>query len=720
MLISLGLGLQAQDRSGGDPFVTTTTISISDFSRDRTLFDSGVAVGRNLASVPISGTATAGQIIEYRILPDSGSPTAWAVLATADVAGDWFSTIDLPRSDSWMRVEVRNQSEIVRLRTTTYDTLTPEPLLDDSSVQAMWIEGSVPSIVHLSDATPQSSPLAAFANVLMEERPGEKFALVFHAVAGTGLRALVDDADTNRLWAEDALLHAFATADGQSVGLPAMSWFASPGSVADAYEEAFLPLFTGKRIDGSDVIFPATISYGASSSYQADHWFGEFYDTADTRWIAYGPHRFDIYEDMQAATQTASGSSQFNLVNKQAARESWRSLAGNPLAAGTFLPLGLEPLTYVNGRDDGVGSWTDISHPAGNTDDGAPALARLTAHAILQAAGLSAWSVPEFDNSYWEPSGAYAEFWSSAGPVTTTRQARSEAALPNTFPHWTDVFGWQINGLPAERVEIAAGRVRVYPNDVSFTASDVVNFGEGGASGMIKFPEDAQAGVHKDLPIVNVGAARIEGIPVRPLPTAAVLANPLVPTNTSFVTSATGPRFEDTQTLGSGVGAMQFEFRLAISVPASGARTIMTTTGNYLRLEILPNRALRLRVRDTGGTVHLNGVATSSGLINDQVTHDIKIAIDLVAGYTRMWVDDVLVIDQGFTSTTPELPSNRILVLMATYGGAYQVEGEIYFLKTWKTANFDGSEPVATPYKVVEGTPAVVNADPWKQGTDAT
>ncbi len=743
MFISLGVGLHAQDAPSGETLVVTTTLSVSDFSRDRTLFDSGVAVGRDAAMVPVSGMNTPGEIVEYRLLPDSGAPTPWVALGGSDGSGTWSASISVPKSNNWLRFEVRNQSEpyvramtshrfgvghvialwgqseIVRLRTTTYDTLQPEPLLDGDSVQAMWMDGGTPVVEHLSDANPQTSALAAFANVLMAEQPGDKFAIVFQAVAGTGLRALVDDTDASRSWSEDAALHAFATADGQSVGLPAMSWFASPGSVAGTYEEAFLPLFTGKLIDGSSVTFPAAITHGASS-YQADHWFGELYDPADTRWIAYGPHRFDITEDMANATQTALGGSQANMVNKQAARESWRALIENPIAAGYFLPLGLEPLTYVNGRDDGLGSWTDMSHPAGNTDDGAPNLARLTAHAILQSAGFSSWSVPEFDASHWEPDGSYVELWTSAGSITTIRQARDEPALSETFPHWTNVLGWQINGQPAERVELVNGRVRVYPNNAAFVAGDVLNFGEGGASGMIKFPEDAQNATYKDLPIVDVGAHGLEGVPLRPLPDVSVLANPLVPTNTSFVTTAAGPWFEDPNTLGSGVSAIQFSMKMAISVPTSGARTLFATTGNYLRLEVLPNRAMRLRVRDNGGTVHLDGVATSSGLVSDGVTHKIVVSIDLSAGYARIWLDDVLVIDETFVSATPELPSNRILSLLATFGGSYQTEGTVYFAKIWYAATSDGSDPTVSAHKIVEGAASAINLDAWKKGSNAT
>src|SRR5690606_40894477 len=97
------------------------------------------------------------------------------------------------------------------------------------------------------------------------------------------------------------------TADGQHVGLAAMSWFAAPGSLGSAYGEAMFPLFSGKTIAGATVTFPATISYGAGLSYHADHWFGELYDYTRTRWVPYGPHRFDIDAEMQRSEERRVG-----------------------------------------------------------------------------------------------------------------------------------------------------------------------------------------------------------------------------------------------------------------------------------------------------------------------------------------------------------------------------------------------------------------------------
>lgn len=742
MTILLGLALTQQGVRDSTPFVPATQVTLDSFSRDKTLFDSGAAFGRNTADIPLRGTGTAGEVVQLRLIRDDGTVTPWTDAATIGPDGNWSAVASHARHPAWITPQVRiksepatgaagayrfgvghvvalwGQSEVVRIRSVAHDKLPAETLLADDMVQVIWTDGA-PVVKHLSDADPHTAAVAAMANVFMAERPDDKVAIAFHAISGTGLRQLVDDGDAARSWADDAALHAFATADGQHVGLPAMSWFASPGALGDNFDDAFFPLFTGRTLDGTAVTFPSQITYGTGGSYTADHWFGELYDPAHTRWVPFGPHRFDIGEDMQNATVTAVGAEHDNLRNKQAARQAWRNMVVNQHAGDWFLPMGLEPLAYRNGVADGAGGWIDQSHPADDHDDGAALYARLTAHAVLQAAGLTGWSVPEFDMCTWEPSGAYVEVWSSAGPITTLREARSELPLGSTYAHWTDVFGWQINGAPATRAELSAGRVRIYPEAGAFTATDMISFGEGGGTGAVKFPEDLYAETYKNLPMVDVGAARVEGIGVRPLPQASVLANTLIAAEPSFTTGPSGPHFKDTVSLGAGVGSIQFALDVAMTVPPSGSRTLMTTTGNYLKLEVLPSGSLRVSVRDADGVVKVNNVQTASGVITSMARARVVLAIDMAVGFARIWVNETLVMDEVFAPGSGLLPNNRILLLLATANGSYQVEGTVHQLSVWKDSTDDGSDPAGGSYKTLVGPAATVNADAWKLGADA-
>lgn len=742
MIIQLGLGLTHRSTADGTVFVPQTQIAITPFTRDKTLFDSGAAFGRNAASVPLRGTGTAGETVQLRLIFDDGASTPWEDLVQVAPDGQWQGTATQARSATWIRPEVRiksepvtrqasttrfgvghvialwGQSEIVRIRSEAHDLSSAAPLLADDMVQAIFSDGA-PVVKHLTAADPHTAALAAMANTFLATRANDKVAVVFQAKSGTGIRALVDDSDTGRDWADDAALHAFATADGQHVGMPAMSWFASPGALGDLYDDSLFPLMTGKMLDGTPVAFPTTLNTGTGLEFTANHWFGELYDPAHTRWVPYGPHRFDIGEDMQSATVTALGAQQDNLSNKQQAREAWRSMVANPNAGTWFLPLGLEPLAYQNGVPDGTGGWTDGSHPADDTPDGAARFAQLTAHAVLQASGLATWQVPEFDQCAWEATGAYVEVWSSAGPITTLRTARQEAPLQAGFPHWTRVFGWQINGFPAERAELVAGRVRIFPVTGSFTASDVISYGEGGATGMVKFPEDLYAHAYKDIPLVDVGASGVEGIELRPLPNAAVLQNTLPASEPSFTTTATGPHFVDPVALGAGVSGLYLSLDLTISLPASGARTLATTTGNYLKLESLPDGSLRARVRDEDGIVKVDNFQTNAGVLIDSTRAEVVMNVDMVAGFARVWVNGTQVMDETFVMGSGLLPGNRKLLLLATNTGAYQVEATIFGLSVWKTAGSGLTPPTSAPYKTISGIASTVNGDSWKQGDDA-
>lgn len=738
------LNLKPAGASGPGPL--PGAVSVAAFSRDRTIFDSGAGFGLVAAEIPLSGAGTAGEVVQARAvsLDDGGATTtAWADVATVDGAGAWTGTMTAPRSASWFRPEVRlksqpgvtaqganrfgvghaiaiwGQSEPDRILSTFYDNTPAPAVADPEAVQVFHGAASAPTRHFVTDAQPLTAAIAAMAATFIAERPGEKFAVVFQTVPGTDPRGLVNDGDLTRNWADDKALHDLATADGQHVGLVAMSWFASPGSFGLSYGEAMFPLFAGMTTTGTPITFPATISYGAGLSYQADHWFGELYDYARTRWVPYGPHRFDIDADMRDATHYADGSQQFNLVNKELVRQSWREMLALP-AATMFLPLSIEPITYVNGYDDGAGGWADFAHPAGNSPDGTSAWARLTAHAVLQSAGLSTWTAPEFDTCLWEPSGAWIEVWSSAGPVTTTRLARAEAPIGTAQPHWTEVMGFQINGLPAENTQIVAGRVRIFPNSGSFSHADVIQYGEGGGTGMIAFPDDFFAETWKNLPIVDVGAAGLDGVPVRPLADPAVLASTLPAGAPSFTTTATGPYFLNPVNVPSGTTAITFAGRFRVALPSNTTYILFAQASTGFDVELMNTGNLRVTIEDGTGAKMLSASIVPTALVSG-VWYDIVCAADQAAKVLRVTVDGALVATVPFTATGNGLfQSGRAISFLGRNTGTLQYLGDVEYLRAWYSATATGAAPATTPFKEILGPAAVANADVWKLGGNAT
>ncbi|SMX46496.1 hypothetical protein COL8621_03136 [Actibacterium lipolyticum] len=723
---------------------------MTELSRDRTLFDSGFALGLNTGKIPLSGTGTAGHVVQARAYStdDSGaSSTNWVDIATVDDFGNWSGELSAPRNASWYRPDVRlkalpgiaaiggnrfgvghviafwGQSEDERFHSTYYDQTTAPALLNEDAVQYMYFDraGSDGLVhTHVTDATPVSAAVAALANTLLSERPDDKFALVAQTHSGTSPMQMVNDSDTGRDWFTDKALHDYATADGQQVGLATWSWFAAPGSLGAFYEEALFPLFTGLTMDGAPFTTPAAHAYGFSGSIQYDHTFLEIYDPAYTRWAPLGPHRFDIPETMQDATHIANGGTEVtNLLNKQLSRESWRSMITNANAGGVFLPYGVEMLTYQNGVPDGFGGWTDWAHPAGGTTDGLQQRAKLFAHSIMQSAGMVGWDVPEFDHCEWEASGAYVEIWSSSGPITTTRLARGEAALDDSFAHWTDIAGWQINGIPAQRAEVVAGRVRIYPNSGTFTYADVINFGEGGASGMLAHPDDFYAALWENLPIVDVGATGLEGIPVRALPDPAVLANTLPASTPFFTTTATGPRFESPTNIPANTTAITIAGRVRVPAASISNDNLFAFTSTTFDAQILSSGAVRMTLEDSTGAKMVQAQSTADGVFPFDQWVDFEIAADQVNGWLKVRLNGVEVSEFTFTPGSGLFTTSRKARVLYQNSDSNQLIADVERVQIWYEATTDGSAPTTVPVKEISGDADTINADAWMVGTPA-
>lgn len=284
-MFNLSLAIQPTSPRSGMVTPPVGQVTLAALSRDRSLFDLGAAFGRAAATVPLTGTGTAGEIVQARALSldDGGATTtAWADVATVGAGGSWIGEISAPRSSSWFRPEVRlktdpgvaaqganrfgvghliaiwGQSEPERIISSFYDSTTAPAVTDDEAVQVFVGAAAAPARHMVTNSQPYTAAVAALAATLIAARPGEKFGIVFHTVPGTDPRALVNDADTSRVWAADKALHDFVTADGQKVGFAAMSWFAAPGSLGANYGAALYPLFSGRLLDGTVLTFPPT------------------------------------------------------------------------------------------------------------------------------------------------------------------------------------------------------------------------------------------------------------------------------------------------------------------------------------------------------------------------------------------------------------------------------------------------------------------------------
>lgn len=429
------------------------------------------------------------------------------------------------------------QSEDFYTLSPFHNTLPPEPLAAQGMVTFWWhdrVNDGAPGVqsVTLDDAAVAgdarvTAGMVAMANVFLRHLPGREVHLIMLVQSRTEPREVMDDAfvpvnqdgQPKRRWQDDWAVHEAATADGVPVQWGWHSRFAAPGTYADDYAKAFAAYLWGRDLNGGLLTYsegaPLDLTVGADI-WQVSRTLRDMFGGDGPKWIAMGgAHRFAISAepDMITATTLTGGGPQFPFQNKEGATLSWRSLAEDPAFAGRVADAGMHLNAHSVGRDNGADCWEDSAHPSGWTDEGINYRARQTAHAILRGAGITSFGLPVIGNAEWQEDGSYMECWSSAGPITTLRAAAGDPFLPATHPHWTRVSGVQVDGVPAQRADLAAGRVRVYPNNGgTFTNLSSVTFGDGGGSGTLLFPQDHQNALYRDFPVVDVGLADVPGL----------------------------------------------------------------------------------------------------------------------------------------------------------------------------------------------------------------
>lgn len=532
---------------------TTPALSLSEFARDRTVFDSGAAFGRNAARVPLSGRAPPGTVIQARAVPAADPPTGpvtdpapagatpWQEIATADAAGTWSGRLDgLARAPGWWQVEIRaagdpgsalrmqarfaaghaidiwGQSEWHRAVLPAFASLrSVEPVHDPEALQVTYVaapgdgygKAGMRQHAMITDATPVSSHMTALSNALAVLRPGEKFHIVFHTASGTSKADMADDSVTaprfGRRFDDDLALHRFAYPEGEGPGLAMESWYNADSSHPDDFVPLTLRAVAGINPDGSPHV--------AGRNGVDHHLFPELYDPDRTVWTILGPHRFDLPAFARKIPVMRAGiAALFD--------------PANPADVLDRTPVrfhrGLEPLTYLNGNADG----SDLSHP--NTGeaagDGMHRLMRLTAAGAVEALGLAAFPVPAFDRAVPDPGGRFVDVSSTAGPVTTTRALDGGLdRLPQGQPQ---VWGFRHNGRRVSRADLVDGKVRVYPEGADrFAPGDGLDFASDGV-GADTPDQVSRIQVWRDHPVVAIaGVPGLEGIPLRALTPQSVL-----------------------------------------------------------------------------------------------------------------------------------------------------------------------------------------------------
>lgn len=518
-------------------------LQISEFVRDRTLFDSGAQLGRNAASIPVSGTSSApdGTPIEVRLVDaaDGTERLPWSECGKVS-GGKWQGRLEgAARTPAWMCVEARlvgkpdstvrmkhrlgvghvwalyEQSNWARIFSKRFSKTPTDRVADPEAVQIFDIDRKSKEVTRIciSDGSPLSSAAVAYANAFIAERPGEKLAVAIHVAPGTSPIDMIDAAGPagKREWADEVTLHKAISADGSPVGLVTINgWIAFSGG-RPSNEDVLVPIVTGKLVDGTPLKPGDKVEAGADS-FVLNHNLSELYDWGYSRFTMVGPHGRD----------SAGGYTQPPALDYQKMVDDWRSILSDPKFP-EFLPHSFETQGGLRGVAAGKGGWTDTAHHSAVSKDGLERLASLGMEATLFSAKLVSWPRPAFDHVYWDPSGEYVDFWMNGFNISTERIRRGLPPIPATFPHRTEVLGFSIDGEPAHDARIVANAgnsgfagVRVKPFSGKFTAANDVQYGLGCLAGFVRDPEDFQDGFYLNLPVVDVGQKGLPALPLSP------------------------------------------------------------------------------------------------------------------------------------------------------------------------------------------------------------
>ncbi|WP_375262432.1 hypothetical protein [Palleronia sp.] len=735
-------------------------MTASSFGRTPVIFDSGAARGANAADIPLSGTTDAadGSQIEARIVRshDGSEVHPWATIATV-AGGAWAGAFPAAtRNAQRLRAELRVAGEtmitrmadeflvghIVCLIGQSEDSRMFNPIFDDrryQSVPAFADDGlfvltwkdhgagaafTANGIVPVTQTAPLTASMAHFASVFTKNAPGEPLLLIDATEQGTSRTALVDDSNLDRDW-QATLADAveIVRAYGSDVGVVMDTWTASDSAPADNFRVRFQPVYSGALVDGTAFPVGDVMSDGGTP-YRIDHFLWDLtgqkraaalFDAAVTKLAFHGPHRFeDFLIDAEGRYVPALR------AQKQDTRMSIRAMVADAQLAPIMRPKGPEILLYQNGTPttattwDGTRyaevydpdpntwvNWADAAHPSAYSDDGLPARARHSAVAALYALGRVSAEVPVLNRAEWTEE--YVDLWwedllGRTPRLSTTRLERGEPS-PFDAPHVRELAGFWINGEPAENTEVVDGRIRVYPNTGTFDGTTRLDYGLGGASGVVAAPDDEFIAIWKDLPLAVVGLSGVEGVAVAPMPNQEEIRSTL--SAAAQFASSGDVIFRDKARIPTGTSAITWHWRVRPTL-GSVSQDLGGVEGARATLQRLPDGKMRLLMMDAGGVISVPAMQT---VLTLGVLVDLVLCIDLAARRVRLWKDGLPAEDLAIVPNASTFETNRNLQFLT--GGSNGFTGGVDRMSAWYVGSTDGNvAALGQPFYSVSGQTA--------------
>lgn len=203
-------------------------------------------------------------------------------------------------------------------------------------------------------------------------------------------------------------------------------------------------------------------------------------------------------------------------------------------------------------------------------------------------------------------------------------------------------------------------------------------------------------------------------------------------TGSTFLIGSGSPNtyFLDPSALGANVTRLRRRARMKlVSYPTTGYTALFSQQTNYMELQLLSqgggtSAMWQYAVKDSGGnnmtstTPRVTGIAVPA--LNTWFT--VEFDVDMAARTIILRVDGTAIVSESFSGTPVSnffiSATNRRLMdgsYLSTGSALFPAGTEFEFIETYKTIG--GTE---TLHHRVTGPAATANADPWKQGANAT
>lgn len=751
----VGRNIQSVVRIGGRTITSNNKVSVSaattaetppaitEFSRDRTLFDSGSAVGRNSAEIPLSGTATPGAVLQARIVTENDEQVEpWDDIAVADDLGNWSGSVFAGQNAKWMRPQIRVKSAPDAITQTSnrfgvgtifvfseqsngarivndYDGLMANadiqagPILDPEAFQFIELDsrgdvggadtGVVGPFRFVTDTNRYTKPLAEMASILTRNAPGQKVLMIADVKSGVAQDATLNDNNSTRSFEMVRRLFEEVTADGAIIGGFVLSHTNGAIASGENYAKFVAQTFLNKQLDGTvfATSYPAVISNGNT----VHHSWSEILPgllTNDTALIIQGSGFGGVY----------NGSSKFGEDARQ--YEELRAaelLAAAPLSA-TIVKSANHSISSL-GRT-GTGEWADASHYTANSTCGIMERARSLMAMTMRDTGILAFADPQIDKVVW--SRDYVRVSSDAGPITTIAKS---TGLPPLDPSIDPIFAADVLGFafaqgdqtyrtrivaPGTTTPAAAGDLLVYPNEGTFDGTDKLFFEPHGGGLFMNSYDYYRSEGPKFRAIVDVGVVGWTGMKVQiptnlnrlniennlPMPAGVYtlpsdhlkFQAPYLP-NTSQLTMETRLRY-----LGGNTSAT------LIWAERDDQLVYMTTDGD-----------IRVQTRRTGSSSSVFNSTFARAVEDTSVLNVIRVVIDYQTSMVRLFVNGSERTDGKFgvpgqiNATGSQQLRNGNVSLLSRQTAA------VDYIRVWTTAAADGGTPTTQPWVSAEAGP---------------